>query len=131
MGSVIFNVWKSVDAMGSVIFKVGILVDIIGLVELIIGIVVFIIIELFLGKIGIVELMIGIWVIIIGFIGIVVLIIRFIVEIEIWVDKRFLLFGSGIVGIFERIFDEIGIVVSDDLGIGIIIHFIISSKSLP
>ena len=103
---------------------------------------VFIIIELFLGKIGIVELMIGIWVVIIGFvvdkigvlvgfIGIVVLIIRFIVEIEIWVDKRFLLFGSGIVGIFERIFDEIGIVVSDDLGIGIIIHFIISSKSVP
>ena len=80
---------------------------------------VFIIIELFLGKIGIVELMIGIWVVIIGFvvdkigvlvgfIGIVVLIIRFIVEIEIWVDKR------------------LGIVVSDDLDIGFIIHFSIS-----
>ena len=80
---------------------------------------VFIIIELFLGKIGIVELTIGIWVVIIGFvvdkigvlvgfIGIVVLIIRFIVEIEIWVDKR------------------LGIVVSDDLDIGFIIHFSIS-----
>ena len=98
---------------------------------------VFIIIELFLGKIGIVELMIGIWVVIIGFvvdkigvlvgfIGIVVLIIRFIVEIEIWVDKRFLLLGSEILGVVEKIFDERGIVVSDDLGIGFIIHFIIS-----
>ena len=87
---------------------------------------VFIIIELFLGKIGIVELMIGIWVIIIGFIGIVVLIIRFIVEIEIWVDKRFLLLGSEILGVVEKIIDERGIVVSDDLGIGFIIHFSIS-----
>ena len=58
--------------------------------------------------------------------GIVVLIIRFIVEIEIWVDKRFLLLGSEILGVVEKIFDERGIVVSDDLGIGFIIHFSIS-----
>ena len=63
--------------------------------------------------------------------GIVVLIIRFIVEIEIWVDKRFLSLGSEILGVVEKIFDERGIVVSDDLGRGFIIHFIISwiSKS--